>query len=49
MGKQHEAKKESKRKPAMTIKEKRAARKAKKAEQAAGHRIVMPDSKPSDR
>lgn len=48
MGKQHEAKKESKRKPAMTIKEKRAARKAKKAEQLAPHRVVMPDNKPSE-
>lgn len=35
MGKQHEAKKEPKKKPGMTIKEKRAAKKAKKGEQTA--------------
>lgn len=32
MGKNHEAKKEAKRKPALSMKEKRAAKKAKKAE-----------------
>ena len=34
MSKQHEAKKETKRKPVLTIKEKRAAKKAKKREQS---------------
>ncbi len=35
MGKQHEAKKDAKKKPAMTLKEKRAAKKAKKQEKSA--------------
>ncbi|HSS65273.1 MAG TPA: hypothetical protein VLS27_12635 [Gammaproteobacteria bacterium] len=39
MGKQHEAKKDPKKKPAMTLKEKRAAKKAKKMEKSP-HRVV---------
>ena len=39
MSKQHEAKKEAKKKPALTIKEKRAAKKAKKLEKSM-HRLI---------
>ncbi|MDH3413554.1 MAG: hypothetical protein OEM98_13870 [Gammaproteobacteria bacterium] len=39
MGKQHEAKKDAKKKPAMTLKEKRAAKKAKKNEQSP-HKVM---------
>ncbi len=41
MSKQHEAKKETKRKPTLTLKEKRAAKKAKKSEKSP--HIVIPD------
>ncbi len=39
MGKQHEAKKDAKKKPAMTLKEKRAAKTAKKMEKST-HKVV---------
>ncbi len=39
MGKQHEAKKDPKKKPAMTLKEKRAAKKAKKMEKST-HKVL---------
>ena len=45
MGRQHETRKEQKRKPAKSIKEKRAAKRAKKEEQAS-HRVV-PQTKPA--
>lgn len=48
MGKQHEARKEPKRKSAMSVKEKRAAKRAKKMEKTAPPKII-PGEKPSGR
>ena len=45
MGKQHETRKEDKKKPAMTLKEKRAAKKAKKEEKSV-HRVVPQEKTP---